>query len=58
MNHEFLEKLNQAYSEVRSIYGSEFKITDINTSKNENSTAQSTAAQVADSILDLFPNHS
>ncbi len=58
MNHEVLKRLNQAYSEVRSKYGSEFKITDINTSKNENSTVQSTAAQVADSILDLFPNRS
>ena len=56
MNPEFLDNLNQAYSEVRKGYEGEFKITDIDTSKNENTTAQSTAARVADSILDLFPN--
>ena len=55
MNPDFLDSLNRAYSEVRNAFGGEFKITDIDTSKNENTTAQSTAAQVADSILDLFP---
>ena len=57
MNPQFLDSLNQAYQRVRNSYGGEFKITDIDTSKNENTTAQSTAAQVADSILDLFPRH-
>lgn len=55
MNPDFLDSLNRAYSEVRNAFGGEFKITDIDTSKNETTTAQSTAAQVADSILDLFP---
>ena len=58
MNPGFLDSLNQAYSLVRNAYGDEFKITDIDTSRNENTTAQSTSARVTDSILDLFPNHS
>lgn len=58
MNTEFLDRLNQAYSEVRNQYGNEFSITDIDTGAAQNTTAQSTAAQVADSILDLFPNRS
>ena len=58
MNPQFLDSLNQAYHRVRNSYGDDFKITDIDTSKNGNTTAQSTAAQVADSILDLFPNRS
>jgi thymidylate kinase len=58
MNPDFLDRLNCAYSEVRESYGGEFKITDINTSKKENTSPKSTAAQVANSILDLFPNHS
>lgn len=57
MNPQFLDSLNQAYQRVRNSYGDEFKITDIDTSRNGNTTAQSTAAQVADSILDLFPRH-
>ena len=55
MNPDFLDKLNRAYGEVRESYGGEFKITDINTSKKENTSPKSTAAQVATSILDLFP---
>ena len=58
MNPEFLEDLNRAYSEVRNSYGSEFKITDIDTSKSQDTTARSTAAQVTSSILDLFPDRS
>ena len=56
MNPEFLDSLNKAYSVVRNTYEDGFKITDIDTSKNETTTAQSTAAQVANIILDLFPN--
>lgn len=58
MNPQFLDNLNQAYSEVRNKYGYAFKITDIDTSKEQDTTAQSTAAKVANSILDLFPSHS
>jgi len=58
MNPDFLDKLNYAYAEVRESYGGEFKITDITTSKKEDTSPKSTAAQVADSILDLFSNHS
>ena len=54
MNTDFLNKLNEAYTEVRRSYGEEFKITDIDTSINESTTPRSTAAQVADKILDLF----
>ena len=57
MNPDFLDKLNCAYSEVREQYGEQFKITDINTSKKENTSPKSTAGQVANSILELFPNH-
>ena len=56
MNPGFLDSLNRAYSQVREEYGDKFKIIDIDTSKGESTTARSTAAQVADSILDLFPN--
>ena len=59
MNPEFLVSLNQAYSTVREMYGNEFKnFNDIDTSENIGSTAQLTAAQVADSILNLFPTPS
>lgn len=58
MNPELIDRLNLAYSEVRQQYGQEFRITDIDTGAAQNTTAQSTAAQVADSILDLFPNRS
>ena len=58
MNPEFLDSLNKAYSMVRDTYGEKFKITDINTSKCKDTTARSTAAQVADRILDLFPSQS
>ena len=55
MNPEFLDNLNPAYSQVRNSYGDEFKIIDIDTSNNKNTTARSTAERVADNILDLFP---
>lgn len=55
MNPEFLNSLNQAYRTVRNAYGDKFRITDINTSNNENTNAKETAAQIADSILNLFP---
>ena len=58
MNPDFLDKLNRAYAEVRESYGGDFKITDINTSRDADTTPRSTAAQVAESILDLFPNRS
>ena len=58
MNPDFLDKLNLAYSEVRQSYGGEFRITDINTSSNADTTPRSTAAQVAESILGLFLNRS
>ena len=58
MNTDFLDRLNRAYAEVRESYGGAFKITDINTSNDENTSPKSTAGQVANSILDLFPNHS
>ena len=58
MNPEFLDSLNQAYRTVCNVYGDKFRITDINTSKDEATTARSTAAQVVNSILDLFPNSS
>ena len=56
MNPGFLDSLNQAYSEVRKAFGGSFRITDIDTSRNQDTTAQSTAAQVTNSILDLFPD--
>ena len=56
MNPGFLDSLNRAYSQVREEYGGKFKIIDIDTSKGESTSAKSTAAQVAVSILDLFPN--
>ena len=58
MNPDFLDKLNRAYKDVRESYGGEFKITDINTSQDADTTPRSTAAQVANNILDLFPNPS
>ena len=58
MNPDFLDKLNRAYGEVRESYGGEFKITDINTSQNADTTPRSTAGQVVESILELFPSRS
>ena len=58
MNPEFLDSLNQAYSQVRNQYGKDFSITDIDTSAARNTTSQSTAAQIASDILDLFSNRS
>lgn len=54
MNPEFLNSLNQAYRTVRNAYGDKFKITDIDTSNNESANAKETAAQVVDSILNVF----
>ena len=58
MNPEFLERLNQAYQLVRDKFGSEFSnFNVIDTSDTESTTPRSTAAQVAEKILDLFkPN--
>ena len=59
MNPAFLDSLNQAYNTVRNMYGSEFhNFNDIDTSENKATTTQSTATQVADSILKLFPTPS
>ena len=55
MNPEFLNSLNQAYCTVRNAYVDMFRITDINTSNNKSTNAKETAAQIADSILNLFP---
>ena len=57
MNPEFLNSLNQAYRTVRNAYGDMFRITYINTSNNESTNAKETAAQIADSILNLFPQN-
>ena len=55
MNPEFLDGLNQSYRQVRDFYGSQFRnVNNIDTSNSENTTAQSTAADVADKILDIF----
>ena len=57
MNPERLESLNKAYNQVRSDYGNEFRnFNAIDTSTSENTNARSTAAQVTDKILDLFPD--
>ena len=59
MNPESLDCLNRAYQRVRDVYGNEFKnFNTISTSNSEGTTAQSTAAQVADKILDLFQANS
>ena len=58
MNSEFLNRLNQAYAQVRESYEGQFRITDINTSNDEHTSPKSTAASVTDSILDLFTIHS
>ncbi len=57
MNTERLESLNRAYAQVRRDYGNEFRnFNAIDTSDSENTNARSTAAQVTDKILDLFPD--
>lgn len=55
MNHETLEQINQAYDSVRGKYATEFPhFKVIYTSESENTNPQSTAAKVADLILDRF----
>ena len=55
MNPEFLDRLNQSYRQVGDLYGTQFRnFNNIDTSNSENTTAQSTAADVADKILDIF----
>lgn len=55
MNPEFLDKLNQAYTEVRNTHGKEFSnFIEIDTSKSETTTARQTASQVAENILGLL----
>jgi thymidylate kinase len=55
MNPEFLDRLNQSYRQVGDLYGAQFRnFNNIDTSNIENTTAQSTAADVADKILDIF----
>jgi len=57
MNPELLNSLNQAYRTVRNAYVDKFRITAINTSNNKSTNAKETAAQIADSILNLFPQN-
>ena len=55
MNPQSLQRLNLAYEKVREVHGSRFRnFHPINTSNSEGTTAQFTAAQVANAILDLF----
>ena len=55
MNPEFLQELNVAYSSVRKKYADEFQhFENIDTSGSEATTPESTAAKVADLILDRF----
>ena len=55
MNPEFLNNLNLAYDQVRERFGGQFKdFTTINTSSSENTTAQSTSADIAYKILEIF----
>ena len=59
MNPDFLNTLNESYATVRELYAGQFKnFYYIDTSESSGSTAQSTAAQVTNDILDLFPNPS
>ena len=55
MNPEFLQDLNSAYGSVRKKYASAFQHFEIiDTSNSQDTTPQSTAALVADLILDRF----
>ena len=55
MNPQSLDRLNRAYEQVRELHGSKFgNFNPIDTSNNEGTTVQSTAAKVANTILDLF----
>ena len=56
MNPQALVRLNLAYERVREVHGNKFRNFDpIDTSNSKGTTAQSTAAHVANTILDLFP---
>jgi thymidylate kinase len=56
MNPDFLDGLNQAYQQVYSMHGGKFRnFNPIDTSDSKFTKPQSTAAQVADKILNLFP---
>ena len=55
MRPEFLEELNVAYNAVRDKYSNDFQhFEPIDTSNAQNTTPQSTAAQIAGIILDRF----
>ena len=55
MNHQSLEELNQAYDSVQERYKNEFRgFQTIDTSDTQGTTPQTTAAAVADLILDQF----
>ena len=55
MNEEFISSLNEAYRTTRETYRDQFKVfADIDTSNAATTTPQSTAIQVAYSILDSF----
>ena len=55
MNPDFLQNLNAAYNSVRDRYSGDFShFETIDTSAAENTTPQSTAAQIAGIILDRF----
>ena len=55
MNNTFLQRLNDAYGAVREKYSNDFShFQVIDTSASENTTLQSTAAQIAGIILDRF----
>ena len=53
MNPEFLQKLNDAYTATKERYSSEFPLFHVvNTSESEGSTAESTAFEVANKIVE------
>lgn len=55
MNPKFLERLNEAYEQVRQRYADNFPYFEvINTSTAERTTPESTASRVANVVLDLL----
>ena len=54
MNPVFLQALNNAYDSVYEKYANDFQLQIIDTSDSQGTTPQSTAAEVADLILDRF----
>ena len=55
MNPQFLSKLNDAYSLVKNKFAAEFsEFFVIDTSKSASTTPESTAAEVADKIIEVF----